>query len=256
MTTEPSVTTPEPAAAVASASGSDRIPSIVHALISVTPAPALEEVERALRGRFRGVDKARVRRLRELRLLSVLLAENEHLLLGGDAPYVPSDVYDIERRARAQAGDAAATEAPTSSKLRTRFGSWMRACAAAASIDDDGCFVGARQPWPHGTIGRRGASIPYTRDEVCQAIRDCAFAIKRVPSSAQYTEWRQGHVARLRAQGITPRIPAIGCIYRLLAPKPTLRTGWRTALSSAFPELDEVTLDQPAALRGLTSEWD
>jgi hypothetical protein len=198
------------------------------------PDPALEEVAHALRGSLRHVHPARTRRLMELRFLSLLLAESEHLLLGGDLPYVSADVYDEARHQRAAAGDGAAAAAPASTTLRARFGLWTRACHAAASIDEDGFFVGPRQPWPHGTAGRRGASIPYTAEEACQAVRNCAFALKQRPRSHQYLLWRSGRVARLRAQGITPRIPAIGCIYRLLAPNPTGRSGWETVLRVVF----------------------
>jgi hypothetical protein len=218
----------------------DEVPWIIVALVSVMPAPALEETLRALRGRLLSVEPPTVRRVRDLSFLRGLLLERESERIGGDLPYVPSAEYDAERRLRAAAGDAVAGAAPSSDALRARFKSWTRACLAAFSIDEHGAWIGPWLPWRHGTDGRSGTSVPYTEEEAIQAVRDCAQAIGRIPSSQHYQPWRSARIERLREVGISARIPNLGAIYRLLAPETrTDRRRWAMVLNRVFPDVEQ-----------------
>lgn len=93
-------------------------------------------------------------------------------------------------------------------------GSWRKACAAAASLKLPGGTKGAARPW--SSKHRGGYRGPkFTRQEVIDAVLQCAAAVDRIPSSNVYYDWsaRERRKARERG-GHLPRLPAQASVER------------------------------------------
>jgi len=220
--------------AAAPAPDDDRIPTIIRALINVMPLPAIEEVLDALRRRLYAVQSAQAWRASELGLLRGLLIDADRGLCGADLPYVSSAKYDAAWRAMET------DDVPSTSSLRDRYGSWVQACLAAASVGEDGELLGPWTPWRHGMLGRRGYRV--TADDATLAIRLCATSTGiRRPTAHQYNEWRNAHAAIQRRAGATPSIPTQRTVYRLLSSSNGPRgQRWRQILHKALDD-EELT---------------
>jgi hypothetical protein len=196
---------------------------VARALIDAASEDALRELERGLRWHLYKPAEAPTRRRRELGFLRDLLSEQR--TIGGDLAYVERLTYDARRP----------PDAPTSERLKKRFGSWAMACASASALDDDGTYRrGVTNPPVERHLVRY--ALPYTRNECLAAIRECAVGLGRVPSSQDYVVWRRLRCSVLRSRGMTPRIPHCYVIYRFFPESTSYDTRWRAAIDAAFGE--------------------
>lgn len=193
----------------------------VVALIDRASGDALRELERGLRWHLYRPADAPERRQRELGFLRRLLVDQD--VIGGDLPYVERKTYDSQRP-----GDA-----PTSERLQKRFGSWAMACVSAAVLDESGTY---RRGVANPPLERQLVTyaLPYELAHCLEAIRECAAALGRIPSSQDYVDWRRLRCTALRARGITPRIPHCYVIYRFFPQTTSSDTRWRAAIDAAF----------------------
>jgi hypothetical protein len=125
-------------------------------------------------------------------------------VLGSGQPRIPRSDYDAQWL----------EGAPKSARLVERYGSWFKACRAAAGLEVRGGTKGAPRPWsaPQRTQGR---GKPFTREEVVEAVLRCAAAVGRVPSSNVYYQWSARQRQSARRRGATlPRLPAQGSVER------------------------------------------
>jgi len=93
-------------------------------------------------------------------------------------------------------------EAPTSGTLVKRYGHWESACRAAWGLLPDGRKTQPGRAW---SARLRGRSMPdgYTPKEVQRAIRACATALCRRPSSNAYKVWVERRRRRAHDTGDT-----------------------------------------------------
>jgi hypothetical protein len=94
--------------------------------------------------------------------------------------------------------------APSGRRLCSQYGSWTKACTAAAGHLDP---ASGAKPWTHGRTGKRAAPR-YTRDEVVRAVITCAAVIGRMPSSHAYYTWAAEQRRRAKKTGAAARYPA------------------------------------------------
>jgi hypothetical protein len=234
----------------------------MKAMVGALPPSALAELESAIAAQVYAEPSARVRRLRELGFLAELLASagesdsevDREIATVKERDRAPeeepaSDLADLTRRdqergrprrrarisrdaydsarAVAGAGRLAPSGIPTSHTLVAAYGSWGRACRAAAAMrPDDGRRITGGLPWRQ-PLRRRTRTAAYTADEVAAAIRACALDLGRRPSSGDYLEWaaRKQRTAR-RAGAVRPRYPSWTPIKRLFG-------SYRGALAAA-----------------------
>ena len=173
--------------------------------------PALAELEQALRGRLAPeAETPAERRGRRLGFLAMLIEQS------GLAR--PSRVdYDRLRPANA----------PTGQELTAEFGLWSRACRAADGVLPDGRINRPSGDHHPRTPGARVKTLAYAREEILTAIRRCALATGRVPTSGAYERWREREVGKAKRFGKrVPRLPSLGTIARTF-PR------WRLAITAA-----------------------
>jgi hypothetical protein len=160
---------------------------------------ALVELERALRGRLAEPPETPAqRRAGRLGFLAELIRET-----GLGRP--PRITYDQGRPA----------SAPSGQELVDEFGSWRKACRAAAGVLPDGRIHRPGQSNHPRTPSSRVKTDGYTGDEIVKAIRRCAHAEGRKPTSLAYERWRDRKLGQAKRHGKTrPRIPALPTISR------------------------------------------
>jgi hypothetical protein len=198
----------------------------VMAMIAHLDPFALAEFNRALALRIRApAPTAAVRRWSRLGLLAEVL-ESAPIGLRG-FPMIERGIYDgVQQLSHANA--------LSSRQLVDAFGSWPRACRAAAGLQPDGTKTAPRQPWPQAFRGGTRPA-PYTEEEVVGAVRQCAFELGRRPSSADYHRWCTHARAQARARGLPCRLPTIRTIYRLFPARrgDPPRRRWQRVLDAA-----------------------
>ena len=152
-------------------------------------------------------------------LLDTLTAPSATAAEGGDDwptvrqhPIIPRNLYD-ERRP---------PTAPHSHRLVELFGNWPKACRAAHGLLPDGRTLGAGRPWSQPW----GEQPTSTQDEVLDALRACARAVLRTPTTTDYYEWCRAERRRLTAAGSRRRVPTLPVIYRRYG-------GWDEAIAAA-----------------------
>lgn len=169
-----------------------RAGSPLHAMIGELSIEAVWELERALSNQLRRQPTAAERRVRELGFLAQLLAEQGHKpapAAADDEDSLPPELRPAREAptfttvSRAIYDTLKPPEAPDSGTLVKHYGSWRKACRAADGLKPDGRTTGPGKPWRT----RRGRI--YTREEVIEAIRACAFSLLRRPSSSDYYRW-------------------------------------------------------------------
>jgi hypothetical protein len=202
----------------------------VIAMLETLEPLALAELERALRLRLDPPETAAERRVAELGFLATLLAELPPAVGLRALPQLERQVY-VHRQ------PLEAPDAPDARRLVERYGSWLRVCRAAYGLLPDGRTRGEAAPYSNQSRGRKRVS-KYTREEVVEAIRQCANDLGRVPSSNGYQHWgfELKRAARQRGEKL-PRIPDIKIVYRFY-PKGDNR--WRLAVADA--QLNEAEL--------------
>ena len=130
-------------------------------------------------------------------------------------PHVSMEDYDRERPPGSLSGR----------RIMERFGgSWRWACRSVWGLRQDGRYAGLGQPWRNAIRGQ--PRIRYSDDECLDAIRACARARGRVPTSTVYIVWARERKAAARARGQRARIPDYQCLRRRWG-------GWPQALAAA-----------------------
>jgi hypothetical protein len=162
----------------------------------------LERLERILRARLRAAPTKREEHEHELGALNQMLKQEG--LLDDPRPRLPRQDYDRDRPKGAPRGTA----------LASRYGSWFKACQAAVSLNLAGGTKGAARPWSSKHRGGyRGPT--FTRQEVIEAVLQCAAAVGRIPSSNLYYDWSARERRRARERGgRLPRLPAQASVER------------------------------------------
>jgi hypothetical protein len=223
------------------------LPPAIGVLVDELGIEALLELERACRAALGPSSTARDRRLEELGFLAALLRARQSaepktrpstrtIKRRGRAPLVlqvesrelvPRESYDALRPA----------EVPSARALVRNYGSWVGACRAAEGLHLDGRYAGGSKPW-RTPRPPAGGFVRYAREEVRDAIRACARALHRAPSSADYKHWSGARRRFEQARGADPRIPSIDVVYKHWP-------GWREALAAAAitPDLLGASVD-------------
>ncbi len=157
---------------------------------------------RAVALKLSPIPTASDRREEELGLLHSMLEEAGCTEAG--IRRIPRIDYDARR----------SPPSPPSKVLVERYGSWLRACQAAAGLRAPKGEQAGRRPWSIRTLGNRRPPA-YTRDEVLDAVRRCAVAVDRIPSSNVYYRWAAYWHRRAREEGAAPpRLPAQRSVER------------------------------------------
>lgn len=144
---------------------------------------ACAELERALRLTIRpaAIDPVDTR-VQELGALAELLvAEGEQAGDPDDWPGVPI----VARRRFEQLHGQSQADA-----MVRRYGSWLAACRAAASLRVDGRCAGPGRPWVIRPAVRDG-HFRWTADACLSFVRQCALELGRRPTSKEYNRWRR-----------------------------------------------------------------
>lgn len=198
--------------------------SPVRAMIETLPPSAVAEIGRALHAKVNAPPTAVERRVKALRLLARVLDEQPQY--PDRLPIIPRKVYDARRSEDPSLG-------PPSARLQERFGSWARACHAAWGLLDDGRSWGKGEPWS------RPPRHPtnYELGEAVASVRNCAAALRHLPSSSEYHGWVLNRRAQARAGGESTRPFAhYASVLRLLAPERSSGNGWRLVTARVFGE--------------------
>lgn len=200
-----------------------RIPTVVLVMLDQLDGPTLAELERALRGRLAPeAETPAERRGRRLGFLAMLIEQS-----------------GLARPSRVEYDRLRPADAPTGQELTAEFGLWSRACRAADGVLPDGRINRPSGDNHPRTPGARVKTPVYTRDEILTAIRRCALAIGRAPTSGAYERWREREVQKAKRFGKrVPRIPSIGTVARAF-PR------WRLAVAAAA--IDECELEDARA---------
>lgn len=187
------------------------LPLVVQVMLDELDGAALAELERALRGRLTPTaENPAERRARRLGFLASLIERT-----GVARP--PREDYDQLRP----------PSAPRGQELTAEFGLWRRACRAAEGVLPDGRINRASGENHPRTPGAREKTPTYSRGEILNAIRRCALATGRVPTSLAYERWREREVGEAKRFGkSTPRLPSLGTIARTF-PR------WRLVITAA-----------------------
>ncbi len=163
---------------------------------------------------------------------------------GGKATWRPAPARRVERfPVVAQVGydQRRPADAPSGNALTRRFGTWTLACRAVWGLRADGRYSGLGKPWTNGT---RGSNRPprYTEAEALAAIRECALAYGRRPTSNLYIDWSARRRAHARACGSAPpRLPAYKHYHDTYG-------GWSRAV--ALAAISDAELAEARAARG------
>jgi hypothetical protein len=134
---------------------------------------------------------------------------------------------------------------PSARQLIGRYGSWFEACSIALSMRPDG-----RLPLGGLYCGgiRRGIPSPrYTRDQVIGAVRRCAFALGRRPSSTEYARWVAASRRRARETGRQLDLPWMTTLLRHFRSDPN---PWRHAFLLAAITDSELSAAREALVPG------
>lgn len=185
---------------------------VLRAMIDTLPREALLELEAALASDLSPAPTASEARSQELGQVAAMLAE-----LPVSARRLTRSTYDRQRT----------PEAPSSSTLVNRYGSWVRVRRAARALTDgDYSTTGTARAWATPTRGRRRPP-DYTRGEVIRAVRRCAAAIGRPVdqlTSSAYYEWVAAERRRARERGAEPpRLPTQRSVERYFKSWASLR---------------------------------
>ncbi|MHB1244351.1 MAG: hypothetical protein ACYC1P_13275 [Gaiellaceae bacterium] len=189
------------------------------AMLDMLDHDALDELARVLRAKLGPPrETPKQRRGRRLSFLGELVARH-----GTDLhPHVRRLLYDAERP----------EQSPSSESLVEEYGSWLKACRASVGVRPDGRLnrPGGKPRDP----GSRVKTWAYSEEEFRDAIRACARALGRLPTSNAYERWRAGEIRKARSGGApVPRLPSGSAIGR------NLKT-WRAAIAAAA--VSEATL--------------
>jgi hypothetical protein len=199
-------------------------PASLLAMLDQLERQQLERLIRVLRAKLRPAPALRTERDHELGALNSMLASAG--LLESPRPRIARKAYDRDRP----------DGAPRSRALVDRYGSWFKACRAAAGLDVRGGTKDAPRPWSSKHRGgHRGAN--FTRQEVIDAVLQCAAVVDRVPSSNVYYGWsaRERRTARERG-GHLPRLPAQGSVERHFKSWSEVRAAVEDALRTRRPQ--------------------
>jgi hypothetical protein len=191
----------------------------VHVMLSMLPFEQKESLARRLHDQLFAPAGARERRVSELGFLAALLDQT---------PQPPERLPVIERQDYEARREAERPTATRAALLVERYGSWRRACWAAWGLLADGRKAMGGSPRPHVR--------PYegfTKPAV-DAVRACADAIGRAPSTRDYKEWADARRRKARDRGATPDVPSYNAVLRTLAPDRKNRNGWRLVTSRVF----------------------
>jgi hypothetical protein len=178
------------------------VPASLEAMLDCLEPSQLKRLEVVLRAKLRSAPTRREEREHELGALNAMTSAAG--LLGDPRPRISRASYDNERP----------PAAPRSARLVEGYGSWFKACRAAASLDLTGRTKGAPRPW--SSRHRGGSRGPtFTRAEIVEAVIQCAAAVDRIPSSNVYYDWSARERRRARERGgRLPRLPAQGSVER------------------------------------------
>ena len=237
------------------------------AMLSSLPRESLAELESALSRRLSPSPSAADRRVDELGFLAQLLHElrppEQQLPPAAPWPrpsrgrrraaniYVPR----LERNVYEQRQPLEAPDAPSAYLLVKRYRSWARACEAAYGLRPDGRSIGPSNPWAQPQRGRPRPPR-YTKDEVRDSIRRCAFLLGRIPSAGDYHLWsrEQKRLDRRRGggernEGDQPLVPGIQAVYRIYKKAGSEANRWRAAVADAQLDAAEIARARYRALR-------
>lgn len=179
-----------------------RVPASLLAMLDQVDADSLQRLYKVLAVTLKPPPKPRQKHEDELGALHAMLMAAGVVESG--QPRIPRRRYDAERPGGA----------PKSARLVERYGSWFKACRAAAGLNVPAGTEGAPRPWsaPQRTQGR---GPRFTREEVIEAVVQCAAAAGRVPSSNVYYAWSAKQRKSARHRGATlPRLPAQRSVER------------------------------------------
>lgn len=174
-------------------------PHALLAMLNALDEATIEQIERVLNSELNAPTRPAEERER---LLGALIARRAEL---GASP-ARAD-YDQHRPEGS---------APSHVLVKT-FGSWVRACRAAATEEAQGAGeqpARPLRPWPNPTRGRRRPA-DYTREEILRAVLRCAEVIGRIPTSNAYYGWVARQRRHARESGAeTPRLPTQRSVER------------------------------------------
>ncbi len=198
----------------------DAVLAPLRAMVSLLPIEAKHVLARRLHDQLFAPATAGERRIAELGLLAALLDES---------PQPPGRLPRIERaayEARRVAEDGAA---PRAAVLVERYGSWSRACWAAWGLLADGRNAMGGRPWP-----QQGRASRFDLNACVDAVRACAAAIGRIPTSKDYTDWARARRRNARDRRAAVDVPLHAVVLRMLAPDRERKNGWRLVIARVF----------------------
>jgi hypothetical protein len=217
--------------ALAAAADDDPRLKLVWLMVSAAPVRAQVEIERALHRELRPQPDPAAARVQELGALAAMLRAVGRPLDSvsfddlADRPRCAGGRPPLRRRRghrrrKQRAANTRARErrdarrrdwlvmpradydahrpagAPDSRRLVERYGRWVMVCKAADGLLPDGRYVGVGKPWRTLVIHEIGRGEIYSAADCLNAIRRCALAIGRRPSSSDYIRWRRQMVRR------------------------------------------------------------
>ena len=233
------------------------------AMLSSLPRESLAELEAALSRRLLPTPSPAERRVGELGFLAQLLHElrpaEEQLppdateeirttaaINCGRRCAADIDVPRLDRMVYEQRQPLEAPDAPSAYLLVKRYRTWTRACRAAYGLRPDGRSIGPSNAWAQPQRGKRRPPR-YTKDELRDSIRRCAFLLGRIPSAGDYHLWarEQKRLDRRRGsgernEGDQPLVPGIQVVYRLHKKAGSEANRWRAAVADA--QLDDAEI--------------
>lgn len=196
-----------------------RLPESLRAMLVRLSLEQRTTLARRLHDRLYAPATAAEHRVAELGFLSLLLNEK---------PQPPERLPIVERKDYEARRKTDAPNAPRAALLVNRYGSWRHACWAAWGLLADGRSSMGAWPWPRGAAGN------YTPDGCIDAVRECAEALGRIPTSSDYQQWARTRrrTARLRGSGGAP--PSFNVVVQALASDEPDRHRWERVRGLAF----------------------
>lgn len=204
---------------------------VVIAMTEALPRPTLQALIEMIAVRLSAPAPAPPeRRVAQLGFLADMLRESPATGHG------PSRVAKVDYERRRPAG------AQSAATLVKQYGTWLKACRAAASLAPDGAVRGEGQPWPSPALGKPRTRA-YSRDEAARTLADCTGQLGRRPTTAEYAGWRQRRQDTARRGGApTPRIACMTTVHALFG-------SWELALDAAGAyEIERQTITARQAL--------
>jgi hypothetical protein len=135
--------------------------------------------------------------------------------------------------------------------LAQRYRHWTIALEVAAGLLPDGRYIGRRFPGPNTQRGKR-RKARFACHELPAAIRECALALGRVPTSSQYILWSKVQRAIARAAGenveAACRLPDWTAFRRQYG-------GWPQALAATHINPDELAEARRKLFASRPLEW-